>query len=291
MPWSGVTGVPSNISGAFSPWSSAAQGIQYSSGNVGIGITNPSRRLDVQGANAANSGVAFFNDIYTGPSNQSFALWAQTSNPRGTAVFGMSNSATSNTAAIQGNTSSPTGIAVAGAALASTGVCFALIGQCSSPSGYAVYGNGRFAATGTKAFQIDHPLDPANKLLNHYCTEGPEPLNVYSGNTVTSEDGLAFVRMPAYFSEINKDERYLLTVIDDSDEPVLAKVKHRIRDGEFVIWTSKPHVQVSWRVEGVRNDAFVRAYGAPVEQDKTPDMRGVYIRPELFNHAATGKSQ
>ena len=36
------------------------------------------------------------------------------------------------------------------------------------------------AGSGVKAFRIDHPLDPENKYLLHYCAEGPEPLNVYT---------------------------------------------------------------------------------------------------------------
>jgi hypothetical protein len=52
-------------------------------------------------------------------------------------------------------------------------------GQTSDPAGFGVYSNGNFAASGTKAFIIDHPTDPENKNLKHFCMESPEVLNLY----------------------------------------------------------------------------------------------------------------
>jgi hypothetical protein len=42
-------------------------------------------------------------------------------------------------------------------------------GKASTTSGYGVYSEGRFAATGTKSFQIDHPLHPETYYLSHFC--------------------------------------------------------------------------------------------------------------------------
>jgi hypothetical protein len=147
---------------------------------------------------------------------------------------------------------------------------------------YAIYSNGTFVATGTKNFQIDDPIDPENSVLNHYSTEGPEPLNVYSGNITTDGKGYATVTMPEYFGMINRDFRYQLTVVDGGDSFVMAKVAREIQNNAFVVRTSAPHTKVSWRVEAVRNDRWVQRYGAPVRAPKPDSLKGKYLRPELY---------
>jgi hypothetical protein len=95
-------------------------------------------------------------------------------------------------------------------------------------TGHAIYAAGTIAAAGTKLFQIDHPLNPENYYLNHFCTEGPQPMNAYSGNVVTDAQGYAVVQLPDYFESINRDFRYQLTLIDNSDDFVQAKVVREI---------------------------------------------------------------
>jgi hypothetical protein len=151
----------------------------------------------------------------------------------------------------------------------------------SGVGSWGVYSHGRLGASGVKAFVIDHPFDPANKYLNHYCTEGPEPLNVYSGNVTTDSKGSAWVQLPDYFEEINKDFRYQLTIVD-LDNFAMVRVAHEIKDSAFEIRTSQAHIKVSWRVEGVRNDRWMREYGAPSEVDKPEHLRGTYVSPELY---------
>ncbi len=157
-------------------------------------------------------------------------------------------------------------------------------GYATLGTSYGVYCSGNFAATGTKSFQIDHPLDPENKYLNHFCTEGPEPMNAYSGNVVTDSRGYAQVELPDYFESINTNFRYQLTVVDDSDDFVLAKVARKIQNNRFVIRTNKPLVEVSWRVEAVRNDRWVQQYGFKTEEQKPAEYRGKFIAPELYDH-------
>ena len=72
---------------------------------------------------------------------------------------------------------------------------------------------GDFTASGVKAFTIDHPLDPENKMLRHFAVESNEVLNSYSGNATTDASGKVVVKLPDYFEAINKDFRYQLTVI------------------------------------------------------------------------------
>ncbi len=142
-----------------------------------------------------------------------------------------------------------------------------------------MYAVGDTGASGTKSFEIDHPLDPANRYLRHYCTEGHEPLNTYSGNAVLDESGEAWVELPDYFEAINRDFRYQLTTIGGW-APVFIALK--VENNRFLIAGGQPGLEVSWRVEAIRNDAYVRAYGAPVEIDKPAEIRGRYIHPELF---------
>jgi len=49
------------------------------------------------------------------------------------------------------------------------------------------------------SFTIDHPVDPYNKILNHYFIEGPEMLNLYRGSVILDANGRAEVKLPDYF--------------------------------------------------------------------------------------------
>ncbi len=141
---------------------------------------------------------------------------------------------------------------------------------------------GTFSASGTKSFQIDHPLDPENHYLNHFCTEGPEPYNVYRGNVITDARGYATVELPEYFDKIDRNPTYDLTVIDGGDDFVLVKVVREVQNNVFTIRTSAPRTKVSWRVEAIRNDRWVQRYGYLATQEKEEENRGRYVSPELY---------
>lgn len=207
------------------------------------------------------------------------------SSPTGIGVQARITAVSGTTAAVDSGTFSPNGTGVIGRALDNTGPSIGVHGRTASlTDGFGVFSTGKFTATGTKSFRIDNPLDPLNSFLMHYCSEGPEPLNVYSGTAKTDAQGTAWVRLPAYFEEINKDYRYQLTVVEDEDteEFVQVKVAKRIAGGKFKIRTSQPNVEVCWQVTGVRNDRFVREYGAPVIVEKPVGDRGTYQHPELY---------
>jgi hypothetical protein len=153
-----------------------------------------------------------------------------------------------------------------------------------STSGLAGDFNGNVRVTGTivKAFassKIDHPLDPTNKFLSHSSVESPDMLNVYNGNTTTDADGDAIVKMPDYFSALNQDFRYQLTVIKQFAQAIVAS---EISDNSFVIKTDKPYVKVSWMVTGVRQDKYANAHRVSVEEEKPVEERGRYLHPELW---------
>ncbi len=132
-------------------------------------------------------------------------------------------------------------------------------------------------ASGT--FEIDHPLDPANKYLYHSFVESPDMMNIYNGNITTDATGTATVTMPDYFDALNKDFRYQLTVIGTFAQAIVSK---EMSGNTFEIKTSIPNVKVSWMVTGVRQDAWANAHRVVTEVEKAPADKGKYLHPELL---------
>jgi cytoskeletal protein CcmA (bactofilin family) len=127
-----------------------------------------------------------------------------------------------------------------------------------------------------KRFKIDHPLDPENRNLYHWCVESPDIMNIYNGNVTTDVDGKATVALPDYFEALNGDFRYQLTVIGTAS---LATVEREIENNTFTIQTDKPDVKVSWQVTGRRQDPAIRANPLPVEEEKREAERGFVAYP------------
>jgi hypothetical protein len=154
-----------------------------------------------------------------------------------------------------------------------------------STTGYAglFYGNTWVAGTFFKnagAFRIDHPLDPANKYLNHSFVESPDMKNIYDGVVTLDATGAAVVELPAWFEALNKDFRYQLTAIG-APAPGLYIAKE-VQDNRFSIAGGAPGMKVSWQVTGIRHDPYAEMHRIPVEEDKPADARGTYIFPEGY---------
>jgi hypothetical protein len=143
---------------------------------------------------------------------------------------------------------------------------------------------GNFSATGTKSFQIDHPLDPANRYLVHSCVESPDRKNIYDGVATLDPSGAATVELPAYFEALNKDFRYQLTAIG-APAPGLY-VAEEIAKNRFRIAGGKPGLKVSWQVTGTRKDAHANAHPMVVEAEKPASERGLYLDPAAFGEPA-----
>ena len=251
-------------------------------GSSGVGVyglattTNAGTMIGVKGESNSLQGIGV-KGIGNRGTGAIYGVFGTTQSTAGTGVFGDAPSAIGNTVGVWGRVGSTTGYGVFGDGGPNIGVVG--IGD-----NYGVYSFGSSGASGTKSFRIDHPLDPENKWLLHYCSEGPEPLNVYSGTVTTDGKGFADVQLPDYFVEVNRDPRVQLTVVDtaNSDSFVLAKVIEKPDQSRFRIRTSEPSVEVYWRVEAVRNDRWVRKNGAPVEPSKAEGERGKYQHPELY---------
>ena len=220
--------------------------------SVGIGTSSPGYTLQVAsrgigGANIyASSAVAGESEVYGINS----------------ATTGLSNGAyfTSN---------SPNGSGV--------------VGQ-NEAGGYAAYFIGNVTVTGTLtkgsgSFKIDDPIDPANKYLSHSFVESPDMMNIYNGNVTTNAKGYATITLPEWFSALNRDFRYQLTVVGQFAQAIVAT---EMKDNHFTIRTNKPRVKVSWLVTGIRQDAWANAHRIPTEEEKPADEQGKYLHPELF---------
>ncbi len=135
------------------------------------------------------------------------------------------------------------------------------------------------------SFKIDHPLDPENKYLSHSFVESPDMMNVYNGNVVLDDAGEATVELPDWFEALNKDFRYQLTPIG-APGPNLY-VAEEITNNQFRIAGGKSGLKVSWQVTGIRQDAYANAHRIPVEEDKPEAERGTYRHPELYGEPKT----
>jgi hypothetical protein len=177
-----------------------------------------------------------------------------------------------------------------------------------SPGGAAhlkgeVLVDGHLKVTGTKAFMIDHPLDPANKYLYHSSVESPDMKNVYDGVVVLDNEGEAEIELPDRFGALNKDFRYQLTSIG-SPGPNL-HIAEEISDGvtnysnnsssrsnknrnnsHFKVAGGTSGMKVSWQVTGIRQDPYAKAHPIQVEADKPDKGRGYYIYPEVYGQPA-----
>jgi hypothetical protein len=163
-----------------------------------------------------------------------------------------------------------------GRATGTSGPIFGVFGVTNSPAGFAGYfqGNARVTGTLSKAagsFQIDHPLDPDHKWLRHSFVESPDMMNVYNGNVTTDSSGLATVKLPAYFTVLNRDFRYQLTVIGKMAQAI---VDREISSNQFRIRTDKGNVKVSWQVTGIRQDDYAKAHPIVVEEAKKTGEAG-----------------
>lgn len=156
----------------------------------------------------------------------------------------------------------------------------------SSASSYAgifvgnveIFGN---LSKSSGSFRIDHPLDPANKYLNHSFVESPDMKNIYDGVATLDANGEAVVVFPDWFAPLNQDFRYQLTAIG-APGPNLY-IAEKIQTNRFKIAGGTPGMEVSWQVTGIRHDPYANNHRIQVEENKPPEEQGSYIYPQGYN--------
>lgn len=145
------------------------------------------------------------------------------------------------------------------------------------------YTQGNVTASGSKQFVIDHPLDPANKVLTHICIESPEAFNLYQGLVTLDANGEAWVELPEYYDALNKDSRYQLTCVGGWAQVYIAE---EVKNNRFRIAGGVPGMKVSWQVTGTRNDPWMRDNKPAVERLKKGEEAGTYFYPAGYGQPA-----
>ena len=273
----GVTGAtgpvgPTGASSSF--WTQNTTSLYYNLGNVGIGIQTPQYPLHVKAANLSIVGEA------TATNGVTSGVQGTTVSPNGQGVAGVSQAPTGFSIGVSGTSNAAQGAGVYGLGASNVDENYGVYGRSNNPGvGWGVYSNGDLGGNGGKLFHIDHPLDPANKYLNHYCPESPEPYLIYRGNVVLDGAGSAWVQLPDYFEAINRDFQYQLTPIG---APASLYIAQEIKDNVFQISGGRPGMKVSWTVTGIRNDPYMQAYQKPTVEEKPENLKGQYLSPELY---------
>lgn len=299
----GVMGVNSRTNGGY--------GIYGQGFNGGVGETNDAGGAGLWGQN--NNGTGSGNACgVIGDGN--YGVWGQTSYGQA-GVFGLNTRTTGghgvwgqgvngvvgesvqiNGYGVWGSNTATTdpGTGVAGVGV--TGVA----GQSTNTSlSYGVYSyddggiynqldvGGNFYAGGTKSFRIDNPLDPKNKFLIHYSIESNEVMNVYRGSVQLDANGQAIVKLPDYFSAINKNFSYNLTPVG-APAPNLY-IKQKIQNGEFVIAGGTANQEIDWVVYAERNDKYMQQHPEyrETQPEKTGRYKGKFVHPQVWGQPAS----
>ncbi len=303
----GVRGDGGSFGGQFNS-SSSGTGVS-GSGAVGVlGTSTTGTSIGVIGIGGGGTGVSGSGST-AGVSGVGSTYGGQFISSSGTGVSG-----TGSFFGVTGNSTSGTGVSgtgstgvrgqgsAAGVYGIGTGSGFGVLGFGGSSGGTGIFGQGGgsgFAgdfsgnvritgnlnvsgsvSKGSGSFQIDHPLDPANKYLSHSFVESPDMMNIYNGNVKLDTKGEGWVELPDWFDALNRDFRYQLTSMG-APGPNLY-VAEEISANRFKIAGGQPGGKVSWQVSGIRQDAYANAHRIRVEEDKPEKERGTYLHPDLF---------
>jgi hypothetical protein len=103
---------------------------------------------------------------------------------------------------------------------------------------------------------------------------------VQLGNLQADGSGEAWVELPEYFEDLNRDFRYQLTAFGGPGPNL--HVAEEISGNRFKIAGASPGLRVSWQVTGVRQDPWAEANGTVVEEERPLAERGTYKHPAAY---------
>jgi len=267
-------------------------------GNVGVGRTDPSYRLDVLNPGngnvlrlASSASTTTMSLVNSAPGGRTYDLSSINTGtltvrdstalvdrlslfPSGRIAIGF-NSAPDARLEVRGESSSTALSAKSGpgsgaiglyASGTGPGVKAALFDGSVTINGNLVV-NGAVSKT-SGSFRIPHPLDPEHRWLSHSFVESPDMMNIYNGVVTLNEKGEADIELPDYFQVLNRDFRYQLTPIG-APMPNLF-VAREVEHNSFAISGGKPGAKVSWSVTGIRQDEKAKSHPIVVDREKDP---------------------
>jgi hypothetical protein len=262
--WTGVygTGKHNGVSGDTGSSTSTDSGVWGNNTGAGYGVAGTASAANaagVYGSNSKTGAVTTYGVYGIATSNLGFGVYGTSNSSNSSGVYGNSTGSGAGAGGVQGYGA---GYGVSGSSIDGYGLYGASengdgIYSYVSGSGYAgyfygpVYVNGTISTSGTKPFMIDHPLDPANRILRHAAIESNEVKDFYDGIVTTDKAGHAVVELPQYFMSLNQKYRYQLTVMHTFAQAIVSK---DIEDNKFEISTDKPNTEVSWQITGLRSD-------------------------------------
>jgi hypothetical protein len=260
------------------------RGISVTSAD-GVGVKGDGSGLGVFGTSESSEGWAVYG-LVSATTGSTVGVNGVADSPSGTGTRGVARADTGFNRGVVGISNSISGTGVLGQVDADSGRPRAIWGvNANAPLGWAGFFDGNVNIDGTLfksggAFRIDHPLDPANKYLNHSFVESPDMMNVYNGNVALDGNGEFWVQLPDWFEALNKEFRYQLTPIG-APGPNLY-IAEPVQNNRFKIAGGTPGLRVSWQVTGIRHDPYAEANPILVEQEKPADEKGTYAAPEAY---------
>jgi hypothetical protein len=110
---------------------------------------------------------------------------------------------------------------------------------------------------GSGTFEIDDPVDPANKILFHSFVESPDVMDVYDGIATLDKNGDVTVQLPDYFDALNDEVRYQFSPLDQAMPNLYVKTQEK--NNQFGIAGGVANGEISWQITGVRHDPYIEA--------------------------------
>lgn len=134
---------------------------------------------------------------------------------------------------------------------------------------------------GSKNFILDHPLDPENENLAHNAVEGPGYYTFYQGRVVCDDAGEAWAELPDYFEALNTDFLYQLTCVGGFANVYVAEEVHY---NGFLIAGGEPGLTVCWQVTATRNDPWAQDHPYQAVREKEAAQRGRLFYPQGYGY-------